>query len=326
MTTEPVPPDTSGHPPERSGASEIPNQSTTPKDSGSPNDSGNRSASGAERRSDTLRGCGQVFESSLADLVRSGRKFLAVYVTAGLPDRQAFCEMLPALYEAGADVVEVGIPFSDPVMDGPVIQAASSRALAAGVTPGWVLEAVANAKIPAASIPPAVMTYANVVFRTGPKAFAESLAEAGIGAGIVADLPLEESLPWEEAALESGVAPVLLAAPNASDRRLEEICRRSRGFVYGVSLLGVTGPRESLSDLARQIGTRLKRISERPVGLGLGISTGAQAKEAARFADGVIVGSAVVRRIMDASTDSAGVDSALGFVRELRRALDEDAG
>lgn len=323
MTSELLPTDASRESSEGATASGISNESATPGGSEIPRNFGSSSESGTVPRPDTLRGCGQVFESSLADLVRSGRKFLAVYVTAGLPDRHAFCEMLPALYEAGADVVEVGIPFSDPVMDGPVIQAASSRALGAGVTPGWVLEAVANAPIPAGSIPPAVMTYANVVFRTGPKAFAEALAKAGIGAGIVADLPLEESLPWEEAALESGVAPVLLAAPNASDRRLEEICRRSRGFVYGVSLLGVTGPRESLSDLARQIGTRLQRISERPVGLGLGISTGAQAKEAARFADGVIVGSAVVRRLTDASTKSAGVDSALAFVCELRRALDD---
>ncbi len=270
-----------------------------------------------------LQGPGGEFERRLAEKVASGRKFLAIYLTAGLPDKESYPYLVRAVARAGADVVEVGIPFSDPIMDGPVIQRASKLALDSGVTPAWALESAAGLDVEASVV---VMTYYNLALRYGLDDFAGALARAGVGGAILADLPLEESAPWEEAAVRAGVAPVLLAAPNADDLRLAEVCARSRGFVYGVSLLGVTGARERLSERAKAIGDRLKRLCDLPVGVGIGISTGAQAAEVAPHCDGVIVGSAVIERVLRSSSADEGVDAAAALVRELREALDSVAG
>jgi tryptophan synthase alpha chain len=262
-------------------------------------------------------------ERLLLEKVAAGRKFLAVYVTAGLPDLPSFDDLLRELAAAGADVVEVGIPFSDPVMDGVVIQRASAKALSLGVTPQVALDALESAQEHFATTGLVVMTYANIVRRIGEDRFADELASRGVDGAIVADLPLEESGDWEAAAAAHNVAPILLAAPNASDERIAEVCRRSRGFVYGVSLLGVTGPRQSLSDLARQIGVRLKKYARIPVGIGIGISNPEQAQEAAAYGDGVIVGSALVDRILSAPSSVEAIAEAADFVRSLRQALDE---
>jgi tryptophan synthase alpha chain len=209
----------------------------------------------------------------------------------------------------------VGIPFSDPVMDGPVIQQASQEALAQGATPGAILAALATVD---AGVPLVVMTYYNIVFRAGHRRFARSLASQGVSGAILPDLPFDELDGWAQAADDAGVETVLLAAPTTPDRRLREICERSRGWVYGVAVMGVTGERASLPATATGMGRRLKAVTDKPVLLGIGVSTPDQAVEAAASADGVIVGTAVVRRQLA----GAGPDGVAAFVAELRAGLD----
>jgi tryptophan synthase alpha chain len=209
----------------------------------------------------------------------------------------------------------VGIPFSDPVMDGLTIQEASRRALDLGATPRSVIGDAATLDI---DIPLVVMTYTNPVGHMGYRRFAAALSEAGIAGAILPDLPLDELDGWADAADAHAVETVLLAAPTTPDDRLVAICARSRGFVYGVSLLGVTGERTSLASQAGEMGRRLKAITDLPVLLGIGISNAEQAVEAAQFGDGVIVGSALVARLLQ----GGGPDAAHGFVSELRTALD----
>ncbi|HVB27239.1 MAG TPA: tryptophan synthase subunit alpha, partial [Mycobacteriales bacterium] len=177
-------------------------------------------------------------EERLRDTRESGRKLLITYVTGGLG--ADWTVALEAMVAAGADLVEIGIPFSDPVMDGPTIQEASVRALECGATPASILDQVASLNI---GVPLVAMTYYNLVYRAGHHRFAEMLAAGGVRGAIIPDLPLEESGEWEKDAAASGVASVLLAAPVTPDDRLDEICARSHGFVYGVNLMGVTGER-----------------------------------------------------------------------------------
>ncbi len=242
-----------------------------------------------------------------------GRKLLVPYVTGGVS--ADWTEVVRAMAAAGADAVEVGIPFSDPVMDGPTIQAASERALGRGATPVSVLDGARGID---AGIPLAVMTYYNIVFRAGHERFARDLAAAGVGGAIVPDLPLDEVEPWAAAADGAGVATILLAAPTASEDRLAAVCARSRGFVYAVSLLGVTGERSALADSAAVIAKRLKALTDRPVIVGVGISTPDQAVQACQEADGVVMGAAVMRRLLD----GAGPEGVGQFVAEVRTALD----
>jgi tryptophan synthase alpha chain len=242
-----------------------------------------------------------------------GRKLLVPYVTGGLGDDWA--EVVRAVADAGADAVEIGIPFSDPVMDGPVIQEASERSLASGTTPVTILDELREID---AGIPLAVMTYYNICFRMGEERFARSLADAGVAAAILPDLPLEEVGPWAEAADTAGVETVLLAAPTAPDERLPRICERARGFVYAVGLLGVTGERDELAASATVIAGRVKAVTDKPVLIGVGVSNAAQAVEASAVADGVVIGSALVRRLLDGE----GPAGAAAFVGEVRAALD----
>jgi len=243
----------------------------------------------------------------------AGRKLLVPYVTGGLgPD---WLDVVRAVTAAGADAVEVGIPFSDPIMDGPVIQEASALALAGGATPGGLVAELARADV---GVPLVVMTYYNLVFRAGHRRFARSLAEAGVAGAIVPDLPLEELGDWARAADDAGVATILLAAPTTPDDRLVALCARSRGWIYGVGLMGVTGERTTLASSTALMGSRLKAVTDLPVLIGVGVSTADQAVEAAASADGVIVGSALVRRLLE----GAGPDGAAAFVGELRTALD----
>lgn len=242
-----------------------------------------------------------------------GRKLLVPYVTGGLGVE--WTDVVGAVVDAGADAVEIGIPFSDPVMDGRTIQEASQRALEIGATPSSIIADVGRID---ADVPLVVMTYYNPVHHAGHERFASSLAGAGIDAAIIPDLPLDELDGWTDAADAAGVETVLLAAPTTPDDRLARICARSRGFVYGVSLMGVTGEREHLASQAGEMGRRCKAATDLPVLLGVGISTPEQAVEAAASADGVIVGSALIARLLH----GGGPEEAHAFVRELREALD----
>lgn len=239
------------------------------------------------------------------------RRLLVPYVTGGLHGWQ---DAVRAVVAAGADAVEIGLPFSDPVMDGPVIQQASQMALDEGATPVSILHDVRGLDV---EVPLAVMTYYNTVHHAGHERFAAQLADAGICAAIVPDLPLEESGPWCTAADAAGIETVMLAAPTAPDERLPRIAARARGFVYSVGLLGVTGERDRLADTAVALARRLKAITDVPVLVGVGVSNAEQAVEVCRVADGVVMGAAVVRRILEGGPDAAG-----DFVAEVRRALD----
>lgn len=252
-------------------------------------------------------------ETRLRDRREQGRKLLVPYVTGGLG--HGWLEVVRACAAAGADAIEVGIPFSDPVMDGRTIQEASQRALEIGATPRSIIAELADLDV---DVPIAVMTYYNPVHHMGHERFAQSLAGSGVDGAIVPDLPLDELDGWAGAADAAGVETILLAAPTTSDERLTAICERSRGFVYGVALLGITGERTELAKEATEMGRRLKAVTDRPVLLGVGISNPDQAREAAAAADGVIVGSALVRRLLGAG----GPEQAAAFVHELRTGLD----
>jgi tryptophan synthase alpha chain len=254
-----------------------------------------------------------VLEASLRASRAAGRKLLVPYITGGLGTD--WLDVLRAVVDAGADAVEIGIPFSDPVMDGPVIQEASEHALAAGASPVTVLEGLRHADV---GVPLAVMTYYNIAYHMGHERFAAELAGAGVSAAILPDLPYEEVGPWATAADAAGVETVLLAAPTAPDDRLPMICKRARGFVYAVGLLGVTGERDALASSATEIARRLTAVTDTPVLVGVGISDAAQAIEVCEVADGVVVGSALVRRLL-AGEGPAG---AATFIGGIRAALD----
>jgi len=246
-----------------------------------------------------------------ASAAASNRALLIGYLPAGMPSVAGAIEAATAMVEAGADLVEIGLPYSDPLLDGPVIQEASQRALERGTRVADVLatvEAVAGTGAPVL-----VMTYWNPVDRYGVAAFARDLASAG-GCGLITpDLTPEEAGPWLEAAAARGLDPVFLVAPSSSAERIKLITSACGGFVYAASLMGTTGMRQKVSADAAGLVRRVRECSSLPVAVGLGVSDRFQAAEVAAFADGVIVGSAFVRRLLDAPDERAGIAS----VREL---------
>lgn len=254
-------------------------------------------------------------EEALRRRIDAGGKCLVPYITGGYP---RWVDAVRACAANGADAVEVGIPFSDPVMDGPVIQQASQVALDAGATPTSILDGIRTLDV---GIPIAVMCYYNTVFHAGHERFAAALADAGVAGAIVPDLPLEESGAWCAAADVSGIETVMLAAPTAPDERLPRVAARARGFVYSVGLLGVTGERASLASTAVTLARRVKTVTDKPVLVGVGVSNADQAVEASRVSDGVIMGASVVRRLLEGGADEVGV-----FVGEVRAALDSAGG
>ena len=242
-----------------------------------------------------------------------GAKLLVPYVTGGLGKN--WLDVLLAIIDAGADAVEIGIPFSDPAMDGPTIQEASVRALAGGAHPFTILDALRTVESP---VPLVAMTYYNVVFRTGHRRFARALVDAGVRGAILPDVPLEELDDWARAAAREGVETVLLAAPVTPDDRLARLCAASRGFVYGVNVMGVTGARDRVAGSAGRLARRLKAVTDKPVLMGFGVSTPDQARAIAAEADGVVVASVLMRALLDgASPAEVGKQ-----VAALRRGLD----
>lgn len=254
-------------------------------------------------------------------LLRSrGERALIPFLTAGDPDLETSGALVLAMAEMGADAIELGVPFSDPVAEGPTIQRSSERALAGGTSLSRILELVGRLR-PQLEIPLLLMGYANPFFAMGPEAFAAAAREAGVDGVIVPDLPPEEGRPFFGACRERGIDGVLLAAPTTRPERLAMLMRETHGFLYYVSLTGVTGERRELWAGIERCVRGAKQLGETPVCVGFGISTPAQAREVGRYADGVVVGSAVVNRIAAAACPSAAVDSVASFVAELKAGL-----
>jgi tryptophan synthase alpha chain len=244
-----------------------------------------------------------------------GRAAVIGYLPAGFPSVDGAIEAALAMARSGADIVEIGLPYSDPLMDGPVIQEAVHRALTGGVHVADVLRTVSA--LAGEGVPTLVMTYWNPVDRYGVDAFAADLAAAG-GAGLITpDLTPEEAGPWLAAAAEHNLDAVFLAAVSSAPARIAKIAGVCRGFVYAASLMGVTGVRDTVSDEAAGLVGRIREATSLPVAVGLGVRDGAQAARVACYADGVIVGSAFVRRLLDAPTGQAGVAAVAELAAEL---------
>jgi tryptophan synthase alpha chain len=258
------------------------------------------------------------------------RAALVGYLPAGFPTVAGAIDAARAMASAGADIIEVGLPYSDPLMDGPVIAEAVHRSLASGTRVADVLRTVEA--VAAAGTPALIMTYWNPVEAYGVRAFARDLAQAGGSGLITPDLTPDEAGPWLEASDACGLDRVFLVAPSSTDERVAKVTKACRGFVYAASLMGITGTRDAVSGDAPALVKRIREHTELPVAVGLGVSNGAQAAQVAAFADGVIVGSAYVRRLLDASPGTDGVhgtdavpgtDAAAGLraVRELTAEL-----
>jgi tryptophan synthase alpha chain len=218
------------------------------------------------------------------------------------------------MVDAGVDVFEIGLPYSDPLMDGPTIQAAADRALAGGTGTAEVLRTVEA--VAAMGVPTVVMSYWNPLERYGIASFARDLAAAGGAGAITPDLIPEEAQPWLDAAGEQRLAPIFLVAPSSTDERIRVVTETSSGFVYAASTMGVTGARATVSDQAETLVARVRRATSLPIGVGLGVSTGEQAAEVAGYADGVIVGSAFVRVLLDDPDDLAGLSALTGALAD----------
>lgn len=250
-------------------------------------------------------------ETALRARRDQGSKAFVPYVTGGFPGVDA--DLLRAIAAAGADAIEVGVPHSDPVMDGGVIQRASSAALAAGTRPADVFATIEEAAL---DVPVAVMTYVNPVLRRGIGAFLDDATDAGVSGLIVPDLPVDEAEAFDTACAARDVDVVLLAAPGAAHERLEAIGGRSHGFVYCVATYGVTGVRDELGGTAKSLVEALRPLTDLPLLVGVGIATPRQAAQASAFADGVVVGSALMAKIVEGDRDGM-----LELARDFRDAL-----
>ena len=257
---------------------------------------------------------------TFARLRAARERALVPFVTGGDPDLDTSEALVLAMAESGADLIEIGVPFSDPTAEGPTIQRSSERALAGGATLRRILGRVKKLR-PRVGVPLLLMGYANTFYSMGAEGFVEAAAEVGVDGIIVVDLPPEEGAVLYEAAEMRGIAPVLLAAPTTVDSRLRMLASRTRGFLYYVSLTGVTGARTELArGLEADVG-RIRSHSDVPVCVGFGISTPEHARLVGSFADGVVVGSAIVDRIESAASNENAVDAVARFVSELKTPL-----
>lgn len=254
--------------------------------------------------------------SVFAEKKAQNKKVLIAYVTGGYPSMKAMDHAVRDLEAGGVDLLEIGVPFSDPIADGPVIQAASHKALSTGVTLLSLLSWVKSFR-QKSSLPVVLMTYMNPVHRLGLKNFSQRSRAAGVDGVIVPDLVIEEGRALEQVLAEEGVSLIYLVAPTTPPARRTQIAERSRGFLYAVSVAGVTGARRGLPPGVDEFLKDLKERSPVPVAVGFGVSNGDQAREISRLTDGVIVGSAVVERVRDGVPLTP-------FIRSLRTALDKE--
>lgn len=243
------------------------------------------------------------------------RAALIAYIPAGFPTKTDCHRVIQAFIDGGVDAIEIGFPYSDPVMDGPTIQAAAVTALNNGTGAEDVLDALEVAT--QAGIPSVVMTYWNPIEKYGVEKFASAIKAHG-GSGVIhPDITIEESSGWLAAANNNGINPIYVVAPSTSNDRLAKVTSLAGGFVYAASIMGVTGARTSVSSGAEDLVGRIKAVTDLPVAVGLGVSTREQAKDVAGYADGVIVGSAFVKAILDAPNIEDGLAAVTALAREL---------
>lgn len=266
-------------------------------------------------------------EARFQKLKQEQRKALVPFVTAGDPVPSITVELLHRLVDAGADILELGVPFSDPMADGPVIQRASERALAHHVSLKQVLAMVREFRERDQETPIVLMGYLNPVEVLGYESFSIMASEAGVDGVLIVDLPPEEAEPFLSVAYQRGLAPIFLLAPTTGPERMEVICRAARGFVYYVAVKGVTGARHlDTTEVADRV-TEIRQHTVLPVGVGFGIKDGDSAARVAQVADAVIVGSALVQRIENLRDTPERVPAeAAAFVADLRRAMDATGG
>src|SRR6266480_736465 len=253
---------------------------------------------------------------TFAALKRLGRGGFIPFITAGDPDIATTERLLIELAAAGANIIELGVPFSDPVADGETIQRASERALRKGTTVSDVLSCVSHAK-QYIDVPIVLFSYFNPLLSFGRDRLANDAKKAGLDAVLVTDLIPEEAHTWTETLIQFELDPIFLVAPTTSDKRLKEIARQARGFIYAVSRAGVTGARDEISRDAETLVNRVRAVSDLPVAVGFGISTAEQVHEIWRFADAAVVGSAIVREIERSSGDPDLIDKVRHFTRSL---------
>ena len=258
--------------------------------------------------------------TTFARLRQNGRGGLVTYLTAGDPDAARSAELLVAVARAGADVLEVGVPFSDPLADGPVIQRASERALAAGMSLRGVLEIVRTVRR-SVDTPVVLFTYANPVIRMEPTAFARAAADAGVDGVLILDYPVEEAEPLRAPLVDAGLAPIFLISPTTSDDRIRKSSALGGGFLYVISRLGVTGMRDRLPEDVGALMARVRRCSDLPVALGFGISQPEHVAEVCRTADAAVVGSALVNVVAEHGASPALSERASEYVRWLKKSL-----
>ncbi len=252
--------------------------------------------------------------AAFAHAKSEGRALLIGYLPAGFPTLSESIELVQAMCDGGVDLIEVGLPYSDPLMDGPVIQQAVDQALTNGATPMSVLTVVKA--VADRGIVPVVMSYWNPIEQFGVENFARELQQAG-GVGVITpDLTIEEGQPWIAAAEANDIDPIFLVAPSSTNERISKICHDTRGFVYAASTMGVTGARDQVSNMAPELVARVRQYTDLPIAVGLGVSNGAQAAEIAKYADGVIVGSAFVK-----AATAGGVPAVLELARELAQGV-----
>jgi tryptophan synthase alpha chain len=254
-------------------------------------------------------------DSVMAKVRAENRAALIAYIPAGFPSQSGCAKAIQALADAGVDVIEIGFPYSDPVMDGPVIQTAADISLKAGTNAADVFAAL---KVAASSgVAAVVMTYWNPIAKYGVEKFAQSILDNGGSGVITPDLTIEESDGWIAATAKAGINPIYVVAPSTKDQRLKAVTAKTGGFVYAASMMGVTGTRDAVVSTANELVARVRTVTNLPISVGLGVSTREQAKSLAAYADGVIVGSAFIKLLLDAPSEQEGLDAISHLAREL---------
>ena len=251
----------------------------------------------------------------MAQVRAENRAALIAYIPAGFPSQAGCAKVIQALAAAGVDAIEIGFPYSDPVMDGPVIQEAADISLRGGTNAADVFAALKVAS--STGVAAVVMTYWNPIAKYGVEKFAQSIADNGGSGVITPDLTIEESDSWIAATKKSAINPIYVVAPSTKDERLKSVTAKTGGFVYAASMMGVTGTRDAVASTASELVARVRTVTNLPISVGLGVSTREQAKSLAAYADGVIVGSAFIKLLLDAKTEQEGLDAISHLTKEL---------